>query len=158
MDRRVTPARRVTSPFWGPPPPCKQALSSYTFYGGNVVSVLVRSLFFHCGSFSPWWPLAFLIFSPPLQNSHDFLLTKKCPPLFYSSRSSSLSLFFSRWASLTCRLLSPFLSLSLYLLIPNLWTWQSKLNTLDAFPFRLYWLFSCLCLARRGWLCDSPPK
>ena len=28
MDRRVTPPRRVTSPTWGPPPPCKQALIS----------------------------------------------------------------------------------------------------------------------------------
>ena len=28
MDRRVTPwPSRVTSPTWGPPPPCKQALS-----------------------------------------------------------------------------------------------------------------------------------
>ena len=26
MERRVTPPRRVTSPTWGPPPPCKQAL------------------------------------------------------------------------------------------------------------------------------------
>ena len=26
MDRRVTPPRRVTSPIWGTPPPCKQAL------------------------------------------------------------------------------------------------------------------------------------
>ena len=26
MDRRVTPPERVTSPSWGPPPPCKQAL------------------------------------------------------------------------------------------------------------------------------------
>ena len=26
MDRRVTPPNRVTSPTWGPPPPCKQAL------------------------------------------------------------------------------------------------------------------------------------
>ena len=26
MDRRVTPPKRVTSPAWGPPPPCKQAL------------------------------------------------------------------------------------------------------------------------------------
>ena len=25
MDRRVTPPRQVTSPTWGPPPPCKQA-------------------------------------------------------------------------------------------------------------------------------------
>ena len=27
MDRRVTPPKRVTSPSWGPPPPCKQALT-----------------------------------------------------------------------------------------------------------------------------------
>ena len=27
MNRRVTPPKRVTSPTWGPPPPCKQALS-----------------------------------------------------------------------------------------------------------------------------------
>ena len=27
MDRRVTPSKRVTSPTWGPPPSCKQALS-----------------------------------------------------------------------------------------------------------------------------------
>ena len=27
MDRRVTPRKRVTSPTWGPPPPCKQALN-----------------------------------------------------------------------------------------------------------------------------------
>ena len=26
-NRRVTPPKRVTSPTWGPPPPCKQALS-----------------------------------------------------------------------------------------------------------------------------------
>ena len=26
MERRVTPPRRATSPTWGPPPPCKQAL------------------------------------------------------------------------------------------------------------------------------------
>ena len=27
MDRRVTPPKLVTSPSWGPPPPCKQALT-----------------------------------------------------------------------------------------------------------------------------------
>ena len=27
MDRRVTPSKRVISPAWGPPPPCKQALT-----------------------------------------------------------------------------------------------------------------------------------
>ena len=26
MDKRATPPKRVTSPTWGPPPPCKQAL------------------------------------------------------------------------------------------------------------------------------------
>ena len=26
MDRRVTPPKWVSSPTWGPPPPCKQAL------------------------------------------------------------------------------------------------------------------------------------
>ena len=28
MDRRVTPPKRVTSPIWGTPPPCKKAVSS----------------------------------------------------------------------------------------------------------------------------------
>ena len=28
MDRRVTPPKRVTSPTWGPPPPCKQVLNN----------------------------------------------------------------------------------------------------------------------------------
>ena len=27
MDRRVTPPKRVTSPIWGTPPPCKEALT-----------------------------------------------------------------------------------------------------------------------------------
>ena len=27
MNGRVTPPKQVTSPTWGPPPPCKQALS-----------------------------------------------------------------------------------------------------------------------------------
>ena len=27
MDSRVTPPKRVTSPTWGPPPPCEHALS-----------------------------------------------------------------------------------------------------------------------------------
>ena len=27
IDRRVTPPNRVTSPSWGSPPPCKQALN-----------------------------------------------------------------------------------------------------------------------------------
>ena len=31
MDRRVTPPKRVTSPIWGTPPPCKQALNLLFF-------------------------------------------------------------------------------------------------------------------------------
>ena len=31
MDRRVTPPKRVTSPTWGPPLPCKQALKLLLF-------------------------------------------------------------------------------------------------------------------------------
>ena len=31
MDRRVTPPKRVTSPTWGPPHPCKLALSQFIF-------------------------------------------------------------------------------------------------------------------------------
>ena len=27
MDRRVTPPKRVASPIWGPPPPCKRTLN-----------------------------------------------------------------------------------------------------------------------------------
>ena len=29
MDKRVTPPKRVTSPTWGPPSPCKQALLAF---------------------------------------------------------------------------------------------------------------------------------
>ena len=32
MNRRVTPPKRVTSPTWGPPPPCKQALTIQKAY------------------------------------------------------------------------------------------------------------------------------
>ena len=31
MDKRVTPPKRVTSPTWGPPTPCKQALRIRSF-------------------------------------------------------------------------------------------------------------------------------
>ena len=64
---------------------------------------------------SHWWPLAFLILPLPLQNFYVVLSTKKMSPLlFLNSRSRSLSPF-SCLASLNCRLLSPFLCLSLVL-------------------------------------------
>ena len=44
-----------------------------------------------------WWPLAFPILSPLLQNFHVVLPTKKMPPLFliYRSRPPALSPVFS---------------------------------------------------------------
>ena len=85
------------------------------------------SLFFYCRSFSPRWPLAFLIFSPPLQNFMLFL-QQKMSPLFFLSRSSS----FSRWASLACRL-TFFCSLSFSFSIFKICGHdnKSRLNTLD---------------------------
>ena len=61
-----------------------------------------------------WWLLAFLILSPPLQNFHVVLPTKKCL-LCFLSLALDLCRPFSRWASLACRLLSLFLCLSLAL-------------------------------------------
>ena len=43
MDRRVTPPQRVTSPTWGPPPPCKQALK-LTLRNSHVYALP----FIHC--------------------------------------------------------------------------------------------------------------
>ena len=44
MDRRVNPPERVTSPTWGPPPPCKQALN-------EVRHQISRSDWFSCKLF-----------------------------------------------------------------------------------------------------------
>ena len=38
MDRRVTPPKRVISPTWGPPPTCKQALSTYLWLFSTAIS------------------------------------------------------------------------------------------------------------------------
>ena len=61
-----------------------------------------------------WWPLAFLILSPPLQNFRVVLPTKKCLLCFFSL-APNLCRPFSRWASLACRPLSLFLCVSLAL-------------------------------------------
>ena len=91
-----------------------QKLLSYTFYGGNVVRVLVHFFSLPLIFTLHWWPLAFLILSPPLQNFHVVLPTKKCL-LCFLSLALDLCRPFSRWASLACRLLSLFLCLSLAL-------------------------------------------
>ena len=55
-----------------------------------------RSTFFHCPLIFTlhWWPLAFPILSPSLQNFHVVLPTKKMSPLFFIARSRPLSPFF----------------------------------------------------------------
>ena len=96
-----------------------QKLLSYTFYGGNVVRVPVHFFSLPLVFTLYWWPPAFLILSPPLQNFHVVLPTKICLLCF-------LSLFialFLVWTSLACRPLSYF-SVFLLLYIPNLCTWQ----------------------------------
>ena len=52
--------------------------------------VFMFAFIFHCCSFSPCWPLAFLIFSPPLWISMFFSL-RNSSPLFSKTRSSSFS-------------------------------------------------------------------
>ena len=61
-----------------------QKLLSYTFYGGNVVRVPVHFFSLPLIFTLHWWPLAFLILSPPLQNFHVVLPTKKCLLCFLS--------------------------------------------------------------------------
>ena len=43
MDRRATPPKRVTSPIWGTPPPCKQALKLPLRARHTNLAVLSRS-------------------------------------------------------------------------------------------------------------------
>ena len=62
---------------------------SYVLTQYFVYSVHVR-FYFHCRSFSPCWPLAFLIFSPPLWIFMVFLL-RNSSPLVSVTRSSSFS-------------------------------------------------------------------
>ena len=126
-----------------------------------MVRVLVHLFFTFYPAFD-WWPLAFLILSPPLQNVHVVLQRKKCLLFFYLSLQISVALFLVelRWPAAYFLFSSVFLLL--YIANGNL----SKLNALDdtdtetiyAFRFRLYCFFSCLCFTRRRWLCDFPPK
>ena len=94
-----------------------ETLHSYTFYGGNVVRVLVHLFFFHCRSFSPWWQLAFLNFPPPLENFHAVLPAKKS---LLCLLFLALFLVELRWPVAYFL----FFSVSLFLCIPNLCTWQ----------------------------------
>ena len=62
---------------------CNLKLLSYTFYRGNVVLVLVHHFLLPLIFALYWWPLAFLILSPPLQNFHVVLPGKKKSSLFF---------------------------------------------------------------------------
>ena len=122
---------------------------SCTFYGGNVVRVLVHFFSMPVIFTLHWLVLAFLVFSPPLQKFHVVLPTTLALELCRS---------FSRWAALACRLhsLFPCLSLAVYSKFVDMTINLSLI--LYTCRFRLYLLFSCLCITRRGWLCDFPPK
>ena len=67
------------------------------------------SLFFHCRLYSPWWPLAFLIFSIPLQN---FMLSPQKISFIFFYLALALFLVELPWP---VALLSLFLCLSLSL-------------------------------------------
>ena len=75
MDRRVTPPKQVTSPTWGPPPPCKQTLILHSdiecsswkgkFFTSSLLSNskwLLASELFCCGQSSLWYSV-FLVIS-----------------------------------------------------------------------------------------------
>ena len=137
-----------------------QKLLSYTFFGGNVVRVLVH-FFFTVAHFHLALVAASIL--TPLQNFHVVLPTKKCL-LFFLSLLIYVALFLVELGWPAAYFL--FFSVFPFLHIPNLWTWQLKPNTLDntdpetisAFRFCLYWLFSCLCFTRLCDFRDFPPK
>ena len=71
------------------------------------------SPFFHCRSFSPWWPLAFLFFSPLLQNFMLFL-QQKVSPLLFLSLALAVLLVELRWPVLYFLFFSVALSFSIF--------------------------------------------
>ena len=85
MERRVTPPRRATSPAWGPPPPCKQALTEHEVCTGEYwpLVIFVRTLLklvrttTTSSGYSPVWPLCLV--------SKEFNI--KCIPFTFKSFS-----------------------------------------------------------------------
>ena len=115
---------------------CNLKLLSYTFYRGNVVLVLVHYFSLPLFLTLHWWPLAFLILSPPLQNSR-----KK---MSFLSLTLQLWLPFSRRVSLACRPLSFFLCLSLVLY--SNYSKLKALSTPSAHPLTppcFAWILQC---------------
>ena len=83
------------------------------FYGGNVVRVLVHFFSQPLNFTLHWWPLAFPILSPPLQNFPVALSTKNVSSIFYLSLLTSVALFLVelRWPA------AYFLFFSVFLLL-----------------------------------------
>ena len=78
---------------------CNVKLPGYTFYGRIKCCTCSFSFLFSLSLFSPWLPLAFLIFSPLLQNFMLFLRQKNASFVFSLSSGSfspALSLLASR--------------------------------------------------------------
>ena len=92
--------------------PCFALLQLETSRNFLVTRFMGRmsSVFFHCRSFSPWWPLAFLIFSLPLQ---IFMFLQQKMPLCLFSFALALFLVEFRWP-VALVILFLCLSLSLY--------------------------------------------
>ena len=44
MDKSVTPPQQVTSPTWGPPPPCKQFLRNEKESGADMLPGIVSGI------------------------------------------------------------------------------------------------------------------
>ena len=53
MDGWVTPPKRVASPTWGPPPPCKQNLSVHFCIKMSVKSELTVEYFYYLNMMRP---------------------------------------------------------------------------------------------------------
>ena len=78
MERRVTPPRQVTSPTWGPPPSCKQALINlfssvclYTLINIGFYPDAFLKMCSHCSSSKNLWSSKFSpIFSTYNMNLH----------------------------------------------------------------------------------------
>ena len=74
MNRRITPLCRVTSPTWGPPPPCKQAL---TFHNSN--QVLIKNCCYGNGRYTtcpPYWPSSWIF--------RKFYFTQNCSKFYWN--------------------------------------------------------------------------
>ena len=97
-------------------------LLSYTFFGGNVVRGLVHFFSVPLTFTLHWWPLAFLILSPPLPNFTRCSSNKKMSPFFSSLAVDlcRLSIVELRWPAVYFL----YFSVSLLLYFPNLWAWE----------------------------------